>query len=504
MRYLGNCVILFIISLVMIFPVNVAARPGCCSWHGGESGCSGNKTVCADGTISSCPCDGTSSSSSYESSSNNSYSSSEDNNGSSTLIICIILIGGFILFAYIIDWWEKSKKEKIERKHKRQRLEQQKIKEQKINEAQNLKTSIISGENIRLLIQNVDLQVLNEITSDDIVEIINANVLNKTDLKYLINKLIETNDYYQCILNSLCDKLSSIKPSSQQDSLYNYQRYVLEYIFKKSDNNYQAVFMKLLTNKELVFIKKILQEQLRCKFKFDNKETVDLYNALCNINDVDLVKLISISQNVEYNLKYLYYSTLEINLENKNYKNLKIYCALFQKNIYFNQYSVLDIFELLIKLRDIDLVKCYLNECDDVNTFLQKYGTQLIYLSIRKIWIDIIEYILENYKDINLNVIIDGGTPLIYACYKKSYRIVKAMLDYGADVNFTDYAGNYPLVCACESKNLKICKILIEHGATLFSDYQNESLEKAIKKRDVYRLPSVYFYDIYRKNKKKN
>ena len=85
----------------MIFPVNVAARPGCCSWHGGESGCSGNKTVCADGTISSCPCDGTSSSSSYESSSNNSYSSSEDNNGSSTLIICIILIGGFILFAYI-------------------------------------------------------------------------------------------------------------------------------------------------------------------------------------------------------------------------------------------------------------------------------------------------------------------------------------------------------------------------------------------------------------------
>ena len=114
------------------------------------------------------------------------------------------------------------------------------------------------------------------------------------------------------------------------------------------------------------------------------------------------------------------------------------------------------------------------------------------------------EAFFTNYKNINLNVIIDGGTPLIYACYKRSYRIVKAMLDYGVDVNFIDSAGNYALVCACESKNLKICKILVEHGATLFSDYQNEELEKAIKKRDVYRLPSVYINDIYNKRRKSN
>lgn len=500
MRYLGNCVILFIISLVMIFPVNVAARPGCCSWHGGESGCSGNKTVCADGTISSCPCDGTSSSSSYESSSNNSYSSSEDNNGSSTLIICIILIGGFILFAYINDWWEKSKKEKAKREEERKHLERQKIEEQKIEKAQDLKRSIINGENIKILLQNVELQILNRLTSDDVVEIININILNKTDIKLFINKLIEADGYYTSIFEEICEHLCSTNLLSQQEELYNRQRFVLEYIFKSISDDYQKIFMKLLKNKETAFLKKILQEKLKCKFEFSYEETLKLYNILCNINDLELVKLISTSNNVVY--KYIY--AFEKDLETRNYKNIKIYCILFQQDIYFDQYVITHIFDLLTKFRDINLVKAYLNECNDINSFLQKYGVQLIYLSIRRLWIDIVEYILANYQGINVNVIIDGGTPLIYACYKKSYRIVKALLDYGADVNFKDSKNNCALVCACESKNLKICKILVEHGATLYNNEQNEALEKALKKRDIYRLPSVYIYDIYRKSKRKN
>ena len=505
MKYLKNCVILFIVLLAMIFPINVFARPGCCSWHGGESGCSGNRTVCADGTISSCPCDGTSSS--YDSSTNSSYDSnddSDDSGGISKFTVLLILVGGFILFVYINDWLEKSKEKKAKREEERKQLELQKIEEQKIERAQDLKRCIINGENIKILLQNVDSQILNRLTSVDIVEIINANILSKTDIQLFVNKLIEANGYYSSVFNEICEYLSSANISVQQEKVYNYQRFVLEYIFKSVDDDYQKIFMKLLKNKETTFLKKILQEKLKCKFVFSYEETIDLYNALCNINDLDLVKLISTSENVEYNLEYSYDSILENNLKTKNYKNLKIYCALFQQNIYFDQYSVLSIFKMLVKFRNLDLVKFFLNECNDINTFLQKYGANLIYISIRKIWINIIEYVLENYKNINLNVIIDGGTPLIYACYKRSYRIVKAMLDYGVDVNFIDSAGNYALVCACESKNLKICKILVEHGATLFSDYQNEELEKAIKKRDVYRLPSVYINDIYNKRRKSN
>ena len=35
-------------------------RSGCCSWHGGVSGCSGGRIVCNDGTYSpSCTCNST-------------------------------------------------------------------------------------------------------------------------------------------------------------------------------------------------------------------------------------------------------------------------------------------------------------------------------------------------------------------------------------------------------------------------------------------------------------
>ena len=124
-------------------------------------------------------------------------------------------------------------------------------------------------------------------------------------------------------------------------------------------------------------------------------------------------------------------------------------------------------------------------------------------MSIRRLCVEIIEYVLTNYKGINLNVLIDGRTPLIYACYRKSYRIVKAFLDYGVDVNFKDSQNNFALAFACKVKSLKICKILIEHGAMLYNEYNMEAIKKAIKKRDIYELPYVSVYNIYgtRKNK---
>ena len=44
--------------LVLILPCNVEAQRGCCSYHGGVSGCSSSgKQICNDGTLSpSCTC----------------------------------------------------------------------------------------------------------------------------------------------------------------------------------------------------------------------------------------------------------------------------------------------------------------------------------------------------------------------------------------------------------------------------------------------------------------
>lgn len=67
----------FILLIVLLVPINVSARRGCCSWHGGVSGaCRNGYQVCNDGTTSpSCTCSGGTSSSS-SSSSRSSYGSS--------------------------------------------------------------------------------------------------------------------------------------------------------------------------------------------------------------------------------------------------------------------------------------------------------------------------------------------------------------------------------------------------------------------------------------------
>lgn len=51
-------VVLFISCFIVLSPITVNAQRGCCSYHGGESGCSSSgRTICSDGTLSpSCTC----------------------------------------------------------------------------------------------------------------------------------------------------------------------------------------------------------------------------------------------------------------------------------------------------------------------------------------------------------------------------------------------------------------------------------------------------------------
>ena len=62
MKKVVRCILL----LILLVPINVSARRGCCSWHGGVSGaCRNGYQVCNDGTTSpSCTCSGGTSSSS--------------------------------------------------------------------------------------------------------------------------------------------------------------------------------------------------------------------------------------------------------------------------------------------------------------------------------------------------------------------------------------------------------------------------------------------------------
>ena len=57
MKKITKCKIIFLI-IILIYPIAVNAKRGCCSHHGGVAGCSQNgRQVCRDGTLSpSCTC----------------------------------------------------------------------------------------------------------------------------------------------------------------------------------------------------------------------------------------------------------------------------------------------------------------------------------------------------------------------------------------------------------------------------------------------------------------
>ena len=78
-KIIYTLIFISVFSMILVLPTNVSAVPGCCSWHGGEAGCSGGKTLCSDGHVSNCPCDGTSSSYGHGYSSNYTSQSSSDN-----------------------------------------------------------------------------------------------------------------------------------------------------------------------------------------------------------------------------------------------------------------------------------------------------------------------------------------------------------------------------------------------------------------------------------------
>ena len=65
----------------------------------------------------------------------------------------------------------------------------------------------------------------------------------------------------------------------------------------------------------------------------------------------------------------------------------------------------------------------------------------------------------------NVNAPRSGNTPLAYACGYNDLKIIRLLLNYGADVNGRGKNGCTPLENACYKGSEDIVRLLIEHGA---------------------------------------
>jgi uncharacterized protein len=76
-----------------------------------------------------------------------------------------------------------------------------------------------------------------------------------------------------------------------------------------------------------------------------------------------------------------------------------------------------------------------------------------------------LDAIREFYRDNNVNCQLAHGTPLTLAAFEGRVKIVKYLLDVGADPNYSASNGWTPLIAAANDGRKRVVEILLDAGA---------------------------------------
>ena len=158
--------------------------------------------------------------------------------------------------------------------------------------------------------------------------------------------------------------------------------------------------------------------------------------------------------------------------------NLNIVKLLVNKGIDVNQiakgedgtyYEGRSPLSLAVFKGNAEIVKFLLLHDADVNMDEEPilYTAVDCYNNDKKNYLNIIKLILNAGTDIDIRYSgsIRGSTPLILSILNGYTEVVKLLIEYGADVNYTDKKGKKPLYYAIGGKQ-EIIKLLVDEGAT--------------------------------------
>lgn len=115
-----------------------------------------------------------------------------------------------------------------------------------------------------------------------------------------------------------------------------------------------------------------------------------------------------------------------------------------------------------IKSGDIELFKSYLGKHPDLNCEFNNGKTGLYYAIVYD-QVKIGEFLLKRGADPDL--IVGKYSMLNWAIKHDRGRIVRLLIEYGAEVDMTDENLDTPLIYAASLDKVEICKILIDRGA---------------------------------------
>lgn len=115
-----------------------------------------------------------------------------------------------------------------------------------------------------------------------------------------------------------------------------------------------------------------------------------------------------------------------------------------------------------VKAGNIELLKAYMETHPDVNCLFSNGKTGLFYAIVDD-QVKICEFLLASGADPDFMV--NGQSTMKWAIKYNRGRIVRLLIEYGADVNKQDENQNTPLIYAAELDKPEICKILVDRGA---------------------------------------
>ena len=192
MRFMKCKLIVIIILLLFIFIDSVDAQKGCCSWHGGVSGCSSSgRIICNDGSYSpSCTCTPTYNYGCMDQSANNYNSNANKDDGSCTYDVYGCLNSNATNYNYNANksdgscLFEKIVTEEVEinytsdyRENTTLEYNEQKIVQKGIKGSKEIFYKVITNENGVEVSRDVFKE---EVIKEPVDEIIEQNTTNKS------------------------------------------------------------------------------------------------------------------------------------------------------------------------------------------------------------------------------------------------------------------------------------------------------------------------------------
>jgi len=208
---------------------------------------------------------------------------------------------------------------------------------------------------------------------------------------------------------------------------------------------------------------------------FKNDEHSNYYVSLMNIIDICQPNVFEYMLN-NCNLKNYMIDIIEEIIKKDRQDLLKIIIPKYTGNYLTNENNN-SILKMAIDSKKISILKYLIENGIDIgnvdNTTLKK----IITLD----WFDIVKLLIPKYIDINIQDDY-GNSPLIYALYCKNERIIKYLINSGADINLLNHRIEIikPII---SDNNIDLLKFLIDHQLDVNRKDRNDEtlLNYAIK-----------------------